>query len=89
MQDLTEKELRKVLIALGRESDSIYHAKKHRGKVHIQFVGDRGETLMTMPRAKRTKRTTTAPVEPDPEPVVVVIGAAAAARKPDTTEPKE
>lgn len=89
MQKLTRTELAKVLTALGRESDSVYHAKKHKGKVYVQFVGDREETTMMMPRAKRAKKTTTAPVEPDPKPVVVVIGAAPGARKPVTTKPEE
>ncbi len=89
MPKLTKAQLDKALKALGREGDSVYHATRKGRTVSIQFVGDREETTLTMPKAKRAKRTTTAPVESDPDPVVVVIGAAPPAREPVTTEPKK
>lgn len=66
MTDLTKQELERVLTALDRRGDSVYYAKKHGKKVHIQFVGDSEETVTTLPKAPRAHKATTAPVEVEP-----------------------
>ncbi len=74
MPDLTKKELERVLNALGRRGDSVYHARKRGKKVHIQFVGDREETVTTLPRATRTRKSNMTPVPVEPIVTAEVTG---------------
>lgn len=60
---LSRTELNKTLVALGREGDSVYSARKSKGQIIIQFVGDRKETRLTLPKRKQAGKTTTEPVD--------------------------
>lgn len=80
MKQLTKPELNRVLTALDRHGDSVYHARKVGKKVYVQFVGDHEETVMTMPKAKRAKRTDTSPVKSRPAVVVTSESPAPATR---------
>ena len=66
MTNLTKKELERVLDALGRRGDSVYHAKKRGKRVKIQFVGDPEETVTTLPRAPRARKASMVPVPVEP-----------------------
>lgn len=59
---ISKTDLSKALVALNRKGDSVYSARKSRGVIIIQFVGDREETRVTLPKG-RVKKTTTEPIE--------------------------